>query len=400
LEKADKIFEGIHYATGRPIRLGVSKGIIVSVDGTGPESISGIPGGSDMPSGFHEEFSENLPVIAPGMIDLQVNGFMGVDFNDPGLTADQVEQASLSLLRSGVTGYHPTVITGPPERTGRLLQVISEAVHRGNLASRILNGIHVEGPFISREDGPRGAHPAEFCMDPDIELVKRWQKMAGGLIRILTLAPELPGSEALIRTCLEMGIVVGIGHTKANTDQIRRAADAGATLSTHLGNGSHAVLPRHPNYIWDQLAEDRLYASMIADGFHLPDEVLKVFIRAKGEKAILVSDCMTYSGMPPGVYESPSTGKVRLTTGGKLHREGEPGTLAGSASMLIQGVRRIARIQGLAFAWDMASVHPSRLMNDAAGEGLQKGAPADLVLLGRGDPDPEILGVFKGGESV
>jgi N-acetylglucosamine-6-phosphate deacetylase len=388
LEKTDITLEGIHYATCRPIRLEISNGIIMSIQETGYVQKENGASGS----------AEDVPVIAPGLVDLQVNGYKGIDFNAPGLTADQIEKVSVELLGKGITGYFPTLITGPRERTLELLEVIANAVRKPGLAGKLIKGIHMEGPFISREDGPRGAHPAAYCLDPDPELIKKWNEASDGLVRLVTLAPELPGSEKVIRTCREAGIAVGIGHTSADSEVIRRAVEAGASLSTHLGNGAHNILPRHPNYIWDQLAEEALYASMIADGFHLPDAVLKVFIRVKGEKAILVSDSMSYSGMPPGVYDSPATGKVRLTTEGKLHRKGEPGTLAGSASILMDGIRKITTIQGLPFAWDMASVYPNRLLNDRVPAGLEPGAPADLVLLRSVEPEPEISKVYKGGK--
>jgi N-acetylglucosamine-6-phosphate deacetylase len=383
LEKTDIKLEGIHYATGRPVRLEISNGIIVSVEETGTDHVSWD--------------SDELPVIAPGLLDLQVNGYKGVDFNAPGLTADQVEMVSAELMRRGITGYFPTLITGPPDRTSELLGIIADAVRMPGLAGQMIKGIHMEGPFISREDGPRGAHPAAYCMDPDPGLIKRWNKVSNGLVRLVTLAPELPGSEDVIMACKDEGMVVGIGHTSADSGVIRSAVKAGATLSTHLGNGAHALLPRHPNYIWDQLAEEALYASMIADNFHLPEAVLKVFIRVKKEKAILVSDSMSYSGMPPGVYDSPAAGKVRLTGEGKLHREGEPGTLAGSASVLMDGIRRITALEGFPCAWNMASVHPNRLLCEKAEAGIEKGAPADLVLLYGSESDPEISRVCIGG---
>jgi N-acetylglucosamine-6-phosphate deacetylase len=220
------------------------------------------------------------------------------------------------------------------------------------------------------------------------------------MIRVITLAPELPGSDELIKACVEMGMVVAIGHTAATTDDIKRAADAGATLSTHLGNGCHATLPRHPNYIWDQLAEDRLYASMIADGFHLSDAVLKVFIASKSHRAVLISDGMTYTGLKPGVYESSATGRVRLTSEGKLHTEENESTLAGSASTLFDGVRHVTRLAGLSGAWDMGSVHPSKLMDSTSDFGLYAGAKADVVLLksvAEKLEKPEILEVYKNG---
>lgn len=363
------------------MRLTIGNGVILEVE----QMSSGMAG------------PQKLPVVAPGLVDLQVNGFMGIDFNDPGLTVEQVGKASEELLRSGITGYFPTLITGPVERITSLLGIFSKAVERGGLAAKMIRGIHLEGPFVSREEGPRGAHPLQYCLDPDPELVKRWQEAAGGMIRLLTLAPELPGSEAVIRMCRETGIVTGIAHTAAGAEEIRRAAEAGATLSTHLGNGCHAMLPRHPNYLWDQLADDRLYASMIADGFHLPDAVLKVFTRVKGHRAVLVSDSMNLSGMPPGLYHTTATGKVRLTQEGKLHLEERPETLAGSASQLMDGVRRMARLGGLVFALEMATVNPSRLMNLPSQQGVVKGAPADLVILDGDGKELHPVTVFSQG---
>jgi N-acetylglucosamine-6-phosphate deacetylase len=368
LKTVPNTIEGIHYSTGQPVRLTIANGLIGSIEHMGTES------GRTTGQEPDRTTARNLPVIAPGLVDLQVNGIMGIDFNDPDLNAERVEAASSHLLHHGVTAYCPTLITGPAERTTRLIGVIAEAAGRGGLAGAMITGIHIEGPFISREPGPRGAHPQRYCTDPDPELFKRWQDRAEGRIRILTLAPELPGSEAMIRLCIQMGAIAAIGHTAAGSEEIKRAADAGATLSTHLGNGAHAVLPRHPNYIWDQLAEERLCASFIADGFHLPDAVLRVFMAVKREKAILVSDSMEYSGMPPGVYQSPATGRIRLTPEGKLHREGDPGTLAGSASLLLDGVRRITRLRGLSHAWNMASLHPSNLLFENSGNGPVRAA--------------------------
>jgi N-acetylglucosamine-6-phosphate deacetylase len=385
MEKDKTFVEGVHYATGRVIRLGISGGRIFSVTETG-EYTGLLAGGTGRP-----------PVIAPGLVDLQVNGYRGTDFNDGALTPEQVEHLSRELLRTGVTRYFPTLITGPAERTIRNLRVIAEACGSG-MAAALIGGIHLEGPFISPEDGPRGAHPSQYCTDPDPRLLEQWQTASGWRIRILTLAPELPGSMELIQACTETGIIAAIGHTAAGSDDIRRAADAGARLSTHLGNGCHRVLPRHPNCIWDQLAEDRLHASFIADGIHLYDSVLRVFIRVKGKKAILVSDSMPYAGMAPGLYDSPATGKVRLTEEGRLHREGDPERLAGSAVILLDGVRRAAELEGFPVAWDMASVHPAALLDPGSPRGLQVGAPADLVLLDRPGEEARIIKVFRAGK--
>jgi N-acetylglucosamine-6-phosphate deacetylase len=387
LEDSKTILEGIHYETGKVIRMGILSGRIFTLADIGEQYW---PGG---------ENRERLPVIAPGLVDLQVNGYMGVDFNDPGLTAEQIGTVSEALLATGVTRYFPTLITGPRRKISGLLKTFAGAMGEEGLTARMIGGIHLEGPFISGEDGPRGAHAKRFCLLPDLELVKRWQDDAGGRIRIITLAPELPGSEGLIRGCAELGMVVAIGHTAAGSQEIRRAVDAGATLSTHLGNGCHMVLPRHPNCLWDQLAEDRLYATMIADGFHLPDEVLRVFIRSKGERAILVSDSMPYAGLQPGLYESPAAGRIRLTREGRLHREGNPELLAGSAGTLLEGVQRITGMEGLARGWNMGSVYPSRLLDHTSGHWLHVGAHADLVLLEKAPGPLKVRQVYKGGKA-
>jgi len=382
------ILTGIHYSSGETVRLHLEDGIIRSVEGTG------------------ESGGDRLPIVAPGLVDLQVNGYRGIDFNGPELTAEQVETACRELLLSGVTTFWPTVITGPPERVSRNLRVLAGAVDSGGLATSMIGGIHLEGPFISPEDGPRGAHPREYCRLPDLSLVERWQEESGGRVGLITLAPELEGSPDLIRACRERGILVAIGHTGAGSGVIEMAAGAGATLSTHLGNGCHAVLPRHSNYIWDQLAEDRLQTTMIADGFHLPDSVLRVFLRAKGERAMLVSDCMPYAGLEPGKYDSPAAGNLVLTPEGKLHLEGQEEKLAGSASGLLDGVLHMAGLTDFATAWDMASVRPARFMRPArfirnpAPGGLEQGAPADLLLLDRVGDRGRIRSVFKGGRFV
>lgn len=224
---------------------------------------------------------------------------------------------------------------------------------------------------------------------------------AEGLIRIITLSPEWPQAAHFTRQCVQRGIIVSIGHTAANTVQIERVVDAGAIMSTHLGNATHQVLPRHPNYIWDQLADDRLWAGFIGDGFHLPHQVIKVILKVKENKAILVSDSVSVAGMPPGNYTTPVGGHVVLTAEGKLHLEGKPGVLAGSAQTLAQAIKHLCKQEliTLAGAWNLASVNPFSLMNKGR-TGLYKGCRADLVVFNDNDKAFSILATYKNGNKM
>jgi len=196
--------------------------------------------------------------------------------------------------------------------------------------------------------------------------------------------------------------VAAIGHTAANSAQIRMAVNDGARLSTHLGNGSPPLLPRHPNYLWDQLADDRLWASVIADGFHLPDSFLKIVFRVKGNKAILISDSTKFAGMKPGKFQSPIGGNVVLSSEGRLCMEENPRLLAGSAKTLPECISYLLSksLSPLSNAWDMASVNPARLVMPDLCYGLKKGAVADLILFTLDDNKVRIKETLKAGIKV
>nr|WP_127589738.1 amidohydrolase family protein [Paenibacillus lautus] len=340
--------------------------------------------------------------IAPGLIDLQINGGYGHDFNSLPLTTETVIQATRRLWEKGVTLYYPTVITNGDEEIEQLLRVIDAACLEDETVGSTIGGIHLEGPFLSPEEGPKGAHDSRYIKAPDWSLFTRWQAASGNRIRIVTLSPEWPEAADFIRACVKAGIVVSIGHTAATPEQIRDAVDAGATMSTHLGNGAHLTLPRHPNYIWEQLAQDRLWAGIIADGYHLPDSVIKVMLRAKPSKALLVSDAVYLSGMPPGEYETHIGGHVVLTSEGRLHLARKPELLAGSAMMLADAVWRLAQSGLCTFpeAWDMASMLPAQAIGQAESYGLRRGAQADFVLLEKHKGNLRIVETVKGGRSV
>lgn len=340
--------------------------------------------------------------IAPGLIDLQINGGYGHDFNSLPLTTETVIQATRRLWEKGVTLYYPTVITNGDEEIEQLLRVIDAACLEDEAVGSTIGGIHLEGPFLSPEEGPKGAHDSRYIKAPDWSLFTRWQEASGNRIRIVTLSPEWPEAADFIRACVKAGIVVSIGHTAATPEQIREAVDAGATMSTHLGNGAHLTLPRHPNYIWEQLAQDRLWAGIIADGYHLPDSVIKVMLRAKPSKALLVSDAVYLSGMPPGEYETHIGGHVVLTSEGRLHLARKPELLAGSAMMLADAVWRLAQSGLCTFpeAWDMASMLPAQAVGQTESYGLRRGAQADFVLLEKYKGNLRIVETVKGGRSV
>ncbi|GIX06552.1 MAG: hypothetical protein KatS3mg115_0955 [Candidatus Poribacteria bacterium] len=241
--------------------------------------------------------------LLPLLVDIQVNGYAGGDFNAPDVRPEEVRAITRRLWREGVGYYCPTVTTGSRERMLRSVRTIAAAWREFPEVADSVLGVHVEGPFISPEDGPRGAHPREHVRPPSYQEYLDWQEAAEGRVRIVTLSPEWPEAISFIGRVAGEGVVVAIGHTAAEPERIREAVEAGARLSTHLGNGAHALLPRHPNYIWEQLAEDRLWASFIADGHHLPFATLKAMLRAKGpERSVLISDAVRLAGMKPGRY--------------------------------------------------------------------------------------------------
>ncbi|HEU4571445.1 MAG TPA: amidohydrolase family protein [Candidatus Limnocylindrales bacterium] len=346
--------------------------------------------------------------IAPGWMDIQVNGFEGHDVNAADVTPDEVAAMVRALWRYGVTAVCPTVCTQSEDRIVRSLRSIADACAADPLVGTSIVGIHVEGPHIAREDGPRGAHPLEHVRPPDVAEYRRWQEAAAGRIRIITVSPEYEGAVEYVRTIVADGVVASIGHTAASGDQIRAVVDAGARWSTHLGNGAHAVLPRHPNYVWDQLAEDRLSAGFIFDGHHLPPAVMRTVVRAKGvERTVLVTDAVAAAGLPPGVYEAAVGGTVELLPSGRLTLAGTP-YLAGSAATLPgclgNAVRHAAVTRSDAIR--MVTANPSRLLGLPAARGhesVRAGIEANLTVFrdpANAGADPEVLATIVAGSLV
>ncbi len=323
----------------------------------------------------------SVPWIAPAFVDLQVNGYGGQEFSSTELSIEAVERIVHTMWQFGVTAFCPTLTTQSFACLQHGMRTIAEACERVPRIRQCVAGIHLEGPYFSKEDGPRGAHPVEHCRAPDWNEFARLQEAAGGRIRILTMSCEFDEAPDFIRRASASGVLVAIGHTGANGEQIRRAVDAGARLSTHLGNGAHRTLPRHPNYIWDQLAEDRLWASLIVDGQHLPPEVVRVMVRAKTPgRIVLVSDLSGLAGLPVGRHES-SGGPVEVLHDGRLVIAGQTQLLAGASRPIGVGVANLMRFARLDLgnAVDLATVQPARLIGARVG-GLRPGDPADLVL--------------------
>lgn len=321
--------------------------------------------------------ADRMLLIAPSLIDIQVNGFMGFDLNVETVKPSDVSAITRALWRVGTGFFCPTVVTGSFERIAGSLRAIVKACEADAQVARSVIGIHLEGPYISSEDGPRGAHPREHTRDPGWGEFQRWQDIAEGKIRLVTLAPERKGAVPFIEKLVKNGIVVALGHTNASESDIQAAIKAGARLSTHLGNGAHAVIRRHPNYIWEQLAADELWASLIVDGHHLPRAVVKSMMRAKTlARCILISDAVALAGMPPGVYQFAGK-KVELTDAAKVCLIGTE-YLAGSALELMRGVENSVRFAGisLAEAFGLATKQPARLLGV---ESLHLPESADLV---------------------
>ena len=385
--RPDLILTGRSAEDGRAVRLTVRDGRIASIE--------------------RDDVATGDVWVSAGWTDSQINGYGGHDPNAAGADGAVVSAMVRALWPEGVTGSCVTICTESAPRMLEGIRSVAEACERDPLAAASIVGIHVEGPHLAREDGPRGAHPLRHIRPPDIDEYRRWQDAAGGRIRIVTVAPEYDEVIPYIRAVVADGVLVSIGHTAASGDQIRAAVDAGARWSTHLGNGAHAFIRRHPNYIWDQLAEDRLSAGFIFDGHHLPPAVMRTVVRAKGvERSVLVSDALAIAGLPAGEYELFDGTPVLLLPTGRLELKGTP-YLAGAATALPACVANAIRHAGvtLADAVRMVTANPSRLLGLTTVDGresLREGVAANLTMFRRSEAtgDVEIVRTVLGGSVV
>jgi N-acetylglucosamine-6-phosphate deacetylase len=338
--------------------------------------------------------------LAPGFIDIQVNGFAGVDFNNPETPIQEIGRALDAMFRTGVTRCLPTVITGPPDAMlaslGNLRRAQQELTH-----GRAIAGFHVEGPHIGVEDGPRGAHPKEWVRPPDLNEFAAWQEATGNSIRLITISPHWPDAGEYIAGVVKAGVTVSIGHSGATAEQIAAAVEAGATLSTHLGNAAYKMVPKFPNCLWDQLAEDRLSASFIVDGQHLDASFLRVALRAKSiERAILVTDAAAPAGAPVGRYRLGEL-EVDLTDDDRVVLTGTQ-KLAGSALRMNRAVANLVRMGGASLrdAIQTVTTNPAKLVGmEGRQRGLHAGERGDVVVF-RDTPGLQIEAVYLDGTRV
>ncbi|MBN2130615.1 MAG: hypothetical protein JW741_14025 [Sedimentisphaerales bacterium] len=309
----------------------------------------------------------------PGLVDLQVNGYKGVDFSGRELTEEDFARSCRDLLAAGTTAFLPTLITSPMELYERNLPIMAAVMQQDEFQGRVL-GIHLEGPFLSAQEGARGAHNPAWMSDPDVESLARLLEWAGGTVRLLTIAADLDGAEELARYATSQGITVSLGHHMADEEDLSRLVDAGARALTHLGNGVPAMLCRHQNPVWAGLANDDLAALIIADGHHLPPSLLKTILRTKGpDKCIVVSDASPLAGLPAGQYQSMGA-RVVLEESGLLHNPAT-GYMAGSSATIRTCAAHLASLDLVSpeeiarMVWDnplqLIGVSPERVRTDS-----------------------------------
>ena len=307
----------------------------------------------------------------PAFVDLQVNGFLGVDFASPSLSLEEIGKVCLALARRGTGGFLATVITSPGETYEHVLPLLVQAIKHPPPGARIL-GIHLEGPFISAAEGAIGAHPPHCVQAPSLESLDRLISLAEGHLRLLTVAPELPNVRALIRHAVAAGVTVSIGHTLATAADIARAESAGATLITHLGNGCPILMHRHNNPLVAQLVSG-LIPMIITDGCHLPPEFIRLVERVHGRDHIIVtSDAAPVAGCPPGEYNVFGNHAV-LDQSGVIHCSRDPRVLAGSSASMLECMNTLA-----ALGWTETQLRQAGHDTPLAAIGLDDDLPHDI----------------------
>jgi N-acetylglucosamine-6-phosphate deacetylase len=305
------------------------------------------------------------------------------------------------MVKNGVTSFYPTIITNSDTNIISLLKNIASCCDKNSYIDSFIGGVHLEGPFISKENEARGAHDIKYVKDSDWELFEKFQEASGGRIKIVTISPEGNNILSFIKKCVKNNVIVSLGHTNVSPDKIKEAVDAGAKMSTHLGNGVALRLTRTSNIIFEQLADERLTSCFIADGFHLSDSFLKVALKAKQNSTVLVSDSTMFGGMKSGVYNSHIGNEVVLEENGRLSMKDNKDLLAGASLSILDGVNNLIKknITSLSQAWSLASVNPNNLIgNSMANE--ENMVNSDFVLFEICDNKISIVNVFKKGKQI
>jgi N-acetylglucosamine-6-phosphate deacetylase len=318
--------------------------------------------------------------LCSGFFDPQVNGFAGVDFNSPCLSPEGLHRAALFLASTGVTRFLLTLITSSHEKMVRQLRIIGDALKGYPLLRQMCPGIHLEGPYISPEDGPRGVHLRKFIRLPQWEEVERFQEACEGRIKCVTLAPEVKGAIPFIKKAVTHGMIIGIGHTDASEEVLEEAVQAGARFSCHLGNATPRPSSYDQNPIRKQLSMDQLVVSIIVDGIHLPPDTVNKYVEAKGvDRIVLTTDSMAGAGGSPGRY---TLGDLEVEVGpDRAARLAGTSRLAGSTLTMDRAITNVIRFAGvdLPSAIHMAAKNTQKLFPEAGGE-MVTGRSADLVL--------------------
>ena len=331
------------------------------------------------------DFSRDLPdaILAPGFVDIHMHGGAGLDVMRA--SAGELPRLHKFLTTHGVTGYFPTTVTAPLDQTCAALEGLAEAIEasqdflatNGDAVQARPLGIHLEGPFLSHKR--RGVHPPENLLEPTLEIFERLWQAARGHVRMMTIAPELPGAMEVIAEAARRKVCVSIGHSDALIDAARDAVKAGARHATHTFNAMRPLDHREPGILGEVLTSEQLSADIIADGIHLAPEIVKLFLQAKGiERAVLITDAMAATGMPDGTYQ---LGPIQVEV--KNGRCTSNGTLAGSVLTMDRAVRNVMQFS----SWSLRDAVRAATLNPTSATGLSQhgrlmpGAEANLVVL-------------------
>ena len=308
------------------------------------------------------EVSGRQHMNLPGFIDLQVNGYAGVDFNDPETTEDEILEAAETLAERGTAGFLATVITNRPQLIEQNIATVANAIKKQGKNGHIL-GIHLEGPFISPEYGYRGAHPEAPIRPPDLQWFQRLRRIAEGNLCIVTLAPEYENAVDFIGAVAQE-VTVSVGHSNCSFKDVQGAVAAGLTMATHVGNGCRQTIDRHNNPIINILACTDLALSFIPDGFHLPEAFIRMLVACRPiEKLIAVSDSVRLAGMPPGRYTKNGT-EILLREDGRLYLASDEDVMAGSSANMLQCMNHLASLGILTEQelWQVGYANPLRIL--------------------------------------